>query len=543
MNTKRLLAGGVAAIAAAMTLGVSPATEMAEAKPPCWQLPDPPPDCPDPPPPVPEDPPPIGRDVRLYEFDASALPAANAVADEVLDHVKSATRARMANVNPRITVHVVPEGQDPTDLPLWRHKRGDPLPGSPGQTYDDADGIASADCTGDVAVREQTIVMLPVTTRPPEQLGKVTAHEIGHEIDCGGLSEVQGEALADAFKDAKARGRDNDPSNDLGDTPAYTLSAEAEYFAEATAAWFNMGGPNSTYRRSWLGANDPEMHALLAEIYQVAPLPAYCDRERATMRIIGSSGGTVEADIGRNVIVGSPGPDNITGSANGDLQGGTNRGDAICGGGGNDTITAGPGDDNQIFGEVGNDLIAGGRGDDHLDAGAGADELHGEEGDDTLTGGSGDDEYHGDDGVDLLGEIGPGYDGDDTMAGGRGDDRLFGGDDEDNLAGGPGDDYLDGGDEDDHVNDTQGEDTVNGGFGNDALSARDCRDAPPPPKLSPNSPTPPTPPPPPPCEVGPPDTLEGGGRNDDVDECLFDYNDHVDGCVEPGTASEVTRAS
>lgn len=65
-----------------------------------------------------------------------------------------------------------------------------------------------------------------------------------------------------------------------------------------------------------------------------------------------------EAD---NVILGTPGPDNIF------SRGGN---DTICGGGGNDVIYAGEGRD-FAFGESGNDVIRGYNGNDFLDGGHG----------------------------------------------------------------------------------------------------------------------------------------------------------------------------
>ncbi|GAA6187460.1 Hint domain-containing protein [Litorivita sp. NS0012-18] len=115
------------------------------------------------------------------------------------------------------------------------------------------------------------------------------------------------------------------------------------------------------------------------------------------------------------------------------------------------TVEAGNGDD-VITGGSGNDSVLGGDGADSLTGNDGGDTLSGGAGSDTLDGGTGDDSLTGGAGADTL----IGGAGSDTLSGGGGGDVIMGGTDADSMygAGGSdtfaiedsfGDDYIDGG--------------------------------------------------------------------------------------------------
>jgi Ca2+-binding RTX toxin-like protein len=103
----------------------------------------------------------------------------------------------------------------------------------------------------------------------------------------------------------------------------------------------------------------------------------------------------------------------------------------------NDLIVGTPGDD-ELHGTDGDDQILGGDGDDLLSGEAGNDVLDGQGDDDELFGGSGDDTLFGDSGTDVL----KGESGNDILNGGGGDDILDGGTSGDSMAGGTGDDLY-----------------------------------------------------------------------------------------------------
>ncbi len=105
-----------------------------------------------------------------------------------------------------------------------------------------------------------------------------------------------------------------------------------------------------------------------------------------------------------NVIVGTPGNDNLVGTSGADLIRGLSGNDKIDGNGGNDCIKGG----------AGQDVLSGGSGKDSIRGGIDNDQIDGGEGDDRLSGGKGNDEIRGRDGNDRL------FDG-------KGDDNLFGG--------------------------------------------------------------------------------------------------------------------
>lgn len=123
-----------------------------------------------------------------------------------------------------------------------------------------------------------------------------------------------------------------------------------------------------------------------------------------------------------------------------------------------------PGDD-EIRGGDGDDDIRGGLGDDTIRAGAGDDWVQG----DGAYGAGGDDVIHGEAGNDLL----CGQGGNDLIHGGEGDDTLLGGEGNDTLFGGPGNDWLSGHDGDDVLVSTEGSDDLDGGRGDDVLIGHD----------------------------------------------------------------------
>jgi Ca2+-binding RTX toxin-like protein len=206
------------------------------------------------------------------------------------------------------------------------------------------------------------------------------------------------------------------------------------------------------------------------------------------MLIVGNevSGTTTVYDFGSNVILGTPGADDIEATDDDDLirvDGGDDRvvsgdgDDVIYGGSGNDEIYS-QDDDDRVFGGLGNDYIAGGGDDDLLDSGDGEDIVNGDAGDDTVVGGEGDDGLYGQTGNDSLSggngrdELG-GDDGNDIIRGDAGDDEIAGDDGKDSLFGGTGDDDILGNKGKDFLVGGSGNDFVDGGRGKDVINGTD----------------------------------------------------------------------
>ena len=128
---------------------------------------------------------------------------------------------------------------------------------------------------------------------------------------------------------------------------------------------------------------------------------------------------TVDLSLGsrptgaRDVILGTPGPDDINALGGDDLA---------CGLGGDDTVNGGVGIDKLFLG-AGNDVANGGTGNDQVFGNNGADVVDGAAGADTLRGEAGGDLLLGQDGNDLV----EGGDGDDGLSGGPGADTCRGG--------------------------------------------------------------------------------------------------------------------
>lgn len=299
---------------------------------------------------------PIPRSVWLHAPDPSALPSVQSLLDEVLDHVVPANRESM--MDSEIRIHVVPRDRNVTDLDPWEHLRGVPVPGGSAvdaRTYDDVRGIGPAVCSDgllEIGIAEEQVVDFTDGTYPsppPDDLGRNLVHELGHAVECA-LTADQRAALTSSYAAARQRS----PEGIVGRYPAYSVANQREYFAEGTAAWFELGHDDgSTYRRSWLADHDPALHGLLADVYAVPPRAAECDGLRATSIV----------EAGNEGLAGTPGPDVIVGSDAPDVINGGGGADVICGGGGDDALYGSYGDD-RLLGGPGDDLMAGGTGDD-----------------------------------------------------------------------------------------------------------------------------------------------------------------------------------
>ena len=189
--------------------------------------------------------------------------------------------------------------------------------------------------------------------------------------------------------------------------------------------------------------------------------------------------------IENEIVVGTPGNDQLQALDGDDLVSGFDGDDLLEAGSGNDLVLAGPGND-LALGEEGDDVIEGGDGDDELLGGDGIDLILGETGNDTILGGDSVDDLLGGDGDDtivggngndnILGEATFTESGDDQLFGGAGDDTISGVGGNDFVFGGLGNDRVLGGFDDDRVFGEEGNDIVVGSVGNDYVNGGDGDD-------------------------------------------------------------------
>ena len=156
------------------------------------------------------------------------------------------------------------------------------------------------------------------------------------------------------------------------------------------------------------------------------------------------------------VLIGTPGNDQIYGLGGNDAIYGDGGNDTLSGDAGVDFLHGGDGND-VVLGGTENDLVYGDAGDDSLRGNIGLDQVFGGAGNDTvyggleadlINGGAGNDLMYGGDGIvaggvlDAVAAIEQGVALDDVMHGGSGDDTMYGGGGWDNLLGESGHDIL-----------------------------------------------------------------------------------------------------
>lgn len=358
---------------------------------------------------------PIPRSVWLYEPDPAAMPTINFRLDEVLDQVNPVNRLVMADSE--IRIHVIPEDWKLTDLPPWKHLKGDRLPDpnpndgyNESRSYDQIRGLGPPYCVDgplDIAIGEELLVPRPPSDRPGatgQDVGKIMVHEVAHGVECS-LTPAQATRLGEIHRAAV----DRFPRGIVGDNTTYAASTRREYFAEGVVAWFEAArGP--TYRRAWLKQNDTALHDLISQVFAVPPPTPRCDGRRATL-VLKDGSGPITGTPGADVIVGTPGDDIVNGGGGDDV---------VCGGDGHDSLRGG----------YGADKLLAGPGDDTVDGGAGPDTLAGEDGADELTDHAGRNRLQGGPGDDRLDATDDDRDGDWVEGGDGGDDCRSDADDE-----------------------------------------------------------------------------------------------------------------
>jgi hypothetical protein len=148
-----------------------------------------------------------------------------------------------------------------TDIPERRQYRG--KIGKSGRSFDES-------CGGG-AVRSN-----PVTTICERNLLNANAHfatlvhEFGHSIQNLALDSEMLAAIHAAYEQAQQKGLFRKAD---GQTPAYLMSNDQEFFADTTTMWFDGYDPANPHNtpfvstRAQLRTYDPEIYRILAEIY------------------------------------------------------------------------------------------------------------------------------------------------------------------------------------------------------------------------------------------------------------------------------------
>ena len=236
--------------------------------------------------------------------------------------------------------------------------------------------------------------------------------------------------------------------------------------------------------------NDTVLGSISHDVISVGAGDDVVDANAGKDRVVGGSGNdTLNGDRGPDTIFGGAGDDLLTGRGSFDVIYGSAGRDTLNGGAGSDSLFGGL-DADFIQGGASSDLASGGEGNDtlvggsHLDSlfGQGGDDrieggmandfLGGGTGDDTLMGFLGNDTIHGGDGNDLA----SGGEGRDSVRGDAGNDSLVGGADADFILGGDGNDSVVGGGDNDTLWGEAGDDSIRGGGGDDSLLGHDGND-------------------------------------------------------------------
>ncbi|HEY3414933.1 MAG TPA: hypothetical protein VGM51_18015 [Armatimonadota bacterium] len=155
--------------------------------------------------------------------------------------------------------HIIAVNQQCSDLPEWRHMKGESVTDRTGtgkMLFDDRvrgmGGIISSS-------GEDNLLQLPDERYTDHR--DICTHEFAHGIQMGGMSEN----VVRAFEEQHGRAR--------GLWPSYAGTNEHEYFAELTMWYFGTRGdygaidPEPEPGAEWLKQHDPAGYALIDDFY------------------------------------------------------------------------------------------------------------------------------------------------------------------------------------------------------------------------------------------------------------------------------------
>jgi hypothetical protein len=162
----------------------------------------------------------------------------------------------------RLRINLIPPGARLTDVPAFAPLRGQLT--SDGRHWEDVDGVAAVPFTdGSFGVAFRADNLLAATGHPPRHLGY---HEMAHCVHILGLDPATRAGIYEAFADIRARRPT--PAAPAGRTflQEYADSDSAEFFAQASAAYFGAGQFNE--RAKDLRLQEPSLFAVLDSIYR-----------------------------------------------------------------------------------------------------------------------------------------------------------------------------------------------------------------------------------------------------------------------------------
>ncbi len=202
----------------------------------------------------------VRTSVERHGASHDALDKAMTLMNEVFLSLRPSNVSHLGGA--RIRLHIIPHDKKLTDLAAFREWRT-----GPSKLFNDSQratyGLRTQSDSDIVyAIGEEQIVPSP---RPPTHyhLGYLVSHNSGLVVAQFALTSDQKKWLLQLFRERPA----------ISLLGAVRASRPETYFAEATAAFF--GHPEHDalrvrFTRASLAQNDPQMHALLSEIYDGA---------------------------------------------------------------------------------------------------------------------------------------------------------------------------------------------------------------------------------------------------------------------------------
>ena len=200
----------------------------------------------------------LGVDITGTNVSPSALDACERFLTDMLARRPDIQR-RLAKVH--ATLVIIPRDGRMTDLPQFSDLAGQStFDGRPWEEVRGSGGMASGGAWN-IGIAEETLIHTEGSAYGEGT--SVGMHEFAHTVHTKGLSKDERARVTALYE---ARKRAGGPW-----TEAYGASNELEYFAQATNCYFRQNKGIGQNDPGWLEANDPGLHAFLAQVYGPAP--------------------------------------------------------------------------------------------------------------------------------------------------------------------------------------------------------------------------------------------------------------------------------